>query len=359
VLAELERLAVQSGRPEGVIDILRRHLRETRPDQGKAVLRVLIRLLVEVGHLREDAKEACNVLLDLSPSDEEAVFHLARIGWDAGDRVEAGAGYRSSTSAKTLSAARLAEAHLRTAQLAFTEGAHEEAERHLALGLAREPAGARIEVLAEALRALGHEEKLHDLLAARESLLTDQQERRLVRRSLAAAAERKGDLSEAEAIYRDLLETTPDDIELLDRMASLYKRQSRKDELLRCLEKLWSAVEREGLSEHGAIDGMSVGMDLAALLVHTLAGRPRAEAILRRLLDQAPSSPALLDALHELLIEQGEFAEASNILARRMGIGSPSVARYASTWIGLGKRLRYSVSSIASTPSRLPLWPFL
>jgi tetratricopeptide (TPR) repeat protein len=326
VLAELELLATETGCIESAIEILRRHLRETRPDQGKAVLRVLIRLLVEVGHLREDAKEACNVLLDLSPSDEEAVFHLARIGWDAGDRVEAGAGYRSSTSAKTLSAARLAEAHLRTAQLAFTEGAHEEAERHLALGLAREPAGARIEVLAEALRALGHEEKLHDLLAARESLLTDQQERRLVRRSLAAAAERKGDLSEAEAIYRDLLETTPDDIELLDRMASLYKRQSRKDELLRCLEKLWSAVEREGLSEHGAIDGMSVGMDLAALLVHTLAGRPRAEAILRRLLDQAPSAPALLDALHELLIEQGEFAEASNILARRIAVTSEESA---------------------------------
>ena len=109
-------------------------------------------------------------------------------------------------------------------------------------------------------------------------------------------------------------------------MASLCKRQSRKDELLQWLEKLWSAVEREGLSEHGAIDGMSVGMDLAALLVHTPAGRPRAEAILRRLLDQSPGASALLDALHEILIEQGEFAEANKILAQQLEVTSEADA---------------------------------
>jgi tetratricopeptide (TPR) repeat protein len=317
VLAELERLATETGCIESTIDILRRHLRETRPDQGKAVLRVLVRLLVEVPHLRADAKVACDVLLDLSPSDEEAVFHLARIGWDAGDHVEASAGYRSATSAKTLSAARMAEAHLRTAQLAFAQGAHEEAERHLALGLAREPEGARIDVLTEALRAFGREEKLHDLLAARESLLTDQHEGRKVRRFLAAAAERKGDLAKAESIYRALIETAPNDVDLLGCMASICKRQSRKDELLQWIEKLWAAVERD---EHGAIDGTSVGMDLAALLVHTPGGRPRAESILRKLLEGSPGAPALLDALYELLIDQGEFVEASKILPQRMAV---------------------------------------
>jgi tetratricopeptide (TPR) repeat protein len=330
VLAELERLAVETGYIEGAIEALRRHLRETRPDQGKAVLRALVRLLVEVPHLRPDAKEACKVLLDLSPSDEEAVFHLARIGWDSGEHVEAGLGYRSSTSAKTLSVARLAEAHLRSAQLAFAEGMREEAEQHLALGLAHEPLGARIEVLTETLHALGLEEKLHGLLSARESRLIGQQDRRLVRRSLAAAAERKGDLAEAEAIYRDLLAAAPDDVELLDRMASICKRQSRKDELLQWLEKLWAVVEREGFSEGGAIDGVAVGMDLAALLAHAPGGRPRAEAILRRLLEKAPAEPALLDALHALLIEQGEFTEAGKFLAQRLAGTSEAEA---STWL--------------------------
>jgi tetratricopeptide (TPR) repeat protein len=328
VLAELERLAVQSGRPEGVIAILRRHLRETRPDQGKAVLRVLIRLLVEAGNQRADAKEACAVLLDLSPGDDEAVFHLARLGWDAGERADAGAGYRRSTAAHTLSPARLAEAHLRTAQLDFAEGALDEAERHLALALASEPHGARIEVLDEALHALGRDEQLRDLLTARESALSDQRERRQVRRSLAAAAERKGNLDEAEAIYRDLLESHSDDVDLLDRMAFICRRQSRHAELAGWLEKLWGAVEREGLSEQGAelgveqglVDGMAVGMDLAALLARTPEGRPRAEAILRELLERVPDSPALLDSLHALLMEKGEIAEASKLLAQRLAI---------------------------------------
>jgi tetratricopeptide (TPR) repeat protein len=191
VLTELERLALQTGHPEGVIAILHRHLRETRPDQGKAVLRVLIRLLVEAGNQQAEAKEACGVLLDLCPGDEEAVFYLARLGWEAGERVEASAGYRSSTAAHTLSLAQLAEAHLRVAELDFAAGELEEAERHLMLGLAIEPRGARIDVLAEVLHALGHDEQLRDLVAARETALSDQRERRQIRLSLAAAAERK------------------------------------------------------------------------------------------------------------------------------------------------------------------------
>ena len=318
VLAELERLALQSGRPEVVIEMLRRHLRETRPDQGKSVLRVLIRLLIEAGNQQADAKEACGVLLDLSPGDEEAIFHLARLGWDAGERVEAGAGYRSSTASRTLSLSRLAEAHLRTAQLDFAAGEVEEAERHLALGLAFEPSGARIEVLAEALHGLGQDETLHDLLAARESALPDQQERRQVRLSLAAAAERKGNFDEAEAIYRDLFEGNPHDVELLDRMAFICRRQSRNEELVGWLEKLWDAVEKEGPSS--SIDGMAVGMDLADLLARTPEGRPRAEAILRELLERVPDSPALLDSLYALLVEKGESAEASQILARRLAV---------------------------------------
>jgi tetratricopeptide (TPR) repeat protein len=183
-----------------------------------------------------------------------------------------------------------------------------------------EPQGARIEVLAEALRALGHDGKLHDLLAARESALSDEQERRQVRRSLAEAAERKGNLDEAEAIYRSLLETNPDDVELLDRMAFICRRQSRQVELAEWLEKLWGAVEKEGLSEQGTIDGMAVGMDLAALLARTPEGRTRAEAILRQLLERAPGSPALLDSLYALLMEKGEPAEASKVLAQRLAI---------------------------------------
>ena len=333
VLAELERLALQSGLPasvEHVIDILRRHLRDIRPDQGKAILRVLIRLLAEAGNRNSDIKEACGVLLDLSPGDEEAVFYLSRLGWEAGERVESGAGYRSVTASQTLPLSLLCEAHLRTAELDFAEGALDQAERHLALALASEPAGARVEILAESLRTLGREETLLTLLTARESAMSDSKERLLVRRSLAAAAERKGDLEEAESIYRSLLEANPDDVELLDRMACLCKRLGRTADQAHWLERLWGAVEREGLSEHGtdqgvqgsqgSIDGMAVGLDLSALLSALPDGRPRALAILRQLLERAPDATAVLDALHTLLIENGEFTEAIPILAKRLAV---------------------------------------
>ncbi|HEY5282844.1 MAG TPA: tetratricopeptide repeat protein, partial [Polyangia bacterium] len=324
VLAEIERLAIQTGRLALVAEILRRHLRETRPDQGKAVLRVLIRLLAESTAERSDAKEPCQMLLNLSPGDEDATFYLARLEWEAGERGKAGAGYRSLVEAKTLSSAQLAEAHLRTAQLAFAEGEQAdpaEVEAHLIRAFAFEPDGARLEVLSEALRELGREAKLHDLLAARESALPDEHARRPLRRRLAAAAERKGDLAGAEAIYRSLLEASPDDIDVLDGMVSLCKRQGRSEELLFWLDKLWSTLGSGGPSgQSGTARGMAVGMELAALLARDPVERKRAETILRHLLKTAPAEPALLDALHVLLVKQGGYDEAGKILAQRLAI---------------------------------------
>jgi tetratricopeptide (TPR) repeat protein len=324
VLAEIERLAIQTGRLALVAEILRRHLRETRPDQGKAVLRALIRLLAESTDQQSDAKEPCQILLNLSPGDEQATFYLARLEWAAGERGKAGEAYRSLVAAETLSSAQLAEVHLRTAQLAFAEGEQKdpaEVEAHLTRALAFEPDGARLEVLSEALRELGREAKLHELLAARESALPDEHARRPLRRSLAAAAERKGDFAGAEAIYRSLLEATPDDIDVLDSMVSLCKRQSRSEEVVGWLDKLWTALGSGVPSEQpGTGRGMAVGMELAALLARDPVERMRAEAILRRLLERLPAEPALLDALHALLVAQGGYDEAGKILAQRLAL---------------------------------------
>jgi tetratricopeptide (TPR) repeat protein len=320
VLSALERLGNQIRIADTVVTILRRHLGELRPEQGRAVVRSLIRVLVENTQRHADAKEACGVLLGLCPDDEEAVFYLARMAWDAGNRPEAAPGYLGLTGSTTLPQSKLAEAHLRAAQLASAEGKYEEAERYLARGLVLEPNGARIEVLAEALRELGLEEKLQGFLAGREAVISDEVARQQVRRSLAVAAERKGNLAEAESLYQGLLETHPDDIELLDRMASLCKRQGRREDLLHWLGKLWAVVESEGLSDEGAIDGMAVGMDLAALLARDPASRPRAEAILRRLLEKAPGSLALLDALDDLLIEEAAFEEAGKVFSQRLAV---------------------------------------
>ncbi|MBN2576742.1 MAG: hypothetical protein JXP73_19415 [Deltaproteobacteria bacterium] len=320
VLSALERVAHQMRAADGAVAVLRRGLAELRPEQGKAVLRSLVRLLVEVTREYEDAKEACQVLLGLQPDDAEATFYLARIAWDVGKRREAAASYFALAEATGLSRAKLAEIHLRRAQMARQEGNRDEAERCLAQALACEPEGAAIDVLADALRELGREAKLREILAGREAALADEASRQQLRRRLAAAAERRGDLAEAESLYRSLLDASPEDIELLDRMASLCKRQGRSEDLLLWLGKLWAVVESEGLSERAAIDGMAVGLDLAALLARDSARRPRAEAILRRLLEAAPDQPAVLDALDGLLINADAFEEAAKVFARRLAL---------------------------------------
>jgi len=319
-LAILERIGGLPDHAPGVVEVLRRHLRETRPDQGKAVLRVLIRLLVEQRDRHEEAREACSVLLGLHTDDETAIYGLARIGWDAGQRDRAGQAYARLTTATTLDRNRLAECHLRAAQVAFAEGRREEAGTHLAQGLAGEPDGARIEVLCEALGELGQEDRLAELLADRDVGPPGSGQHRQVQRSLAAAAERRGDLAQAEAMYRDLLSASPNDVELLDRLASICKRQSRSEDLAGWLARLWEIVEREGLSGAGNLDGLAVGLDFASLLVRDPAGRPRAEAIVRVLRQAAPTDPAVLDLLHRLLLERGAFDEASLVFDERMAV---------------------------------------
>jgi len=235
VLAELEQLALQTGRLDDAIEILRRHLRDTRPDQGKHVLRLLIRLLVSVGDRQAEAQEACNVLLELSPEDHAAV---------------------------------------------------------------------------------------QGLLAPPDPGLAGDSDRRQDPRSLALAAEREGHLAEAERGYLELLQTTPDDLELLDRMADLCKRQSRMEDLVHWLGKLWAAVEREEPGSGGDVDSLAVGLDLAGALALRPEGKARAEEILRQLVERAPSDVAPLDALYQLLVERGDFVEAADVFADRLALTS-------------------------------------
>jgi tetratricopeptide (TPR) repeat protein len=79
VLGALERLARAMGDPRAVVEILRRRLRESRPAQGKAMLRVLIRLMADCDELADDVRDACAVLLELAPGDEEALLFQARV----------------------------------------------------------------------------------------------------------------------------------------------------------------------------------------------------------------------------------------------------------------------------------------
>lgn len=318
VLDALERLAGRTGDAVTVADILRRHLRESRPDQGKAILRLLIRLLAEHEERADEAKVACAVLLELDPDDDEATFFQARLAWQSGDRAGAAAGYLRATGATGLASHRRAEAHLRTAELMWGEGRREEAQAQLAQGLAYEPEGAPGEVLVEALHAVGADDELAALLAQRERAAGDAPSRIQSQRWLAEAAEHSGDLGRAEATYRALHEADPSNPEWLQRLVALARRQANAEALGRWLEKLWGVLEGAGLSAAGPVDVVAVGLELADLLASDPAGTERAEAILRRLADLGPLPAHALDLRYGLLLDHGGFAEAAKVFAERL-----------------------------------------
>lgn len=326
VLLALERLAQQTGDPVPVAAILRRHLRDSRPDQGKAILRILIRLLAERDDHPDEveaARDACAVLLELSPDDEEATFFQARLAWKVGDRTTAAPGYLRAIQAKGLGTQQLAEARLRSAQVLLAEGQRDEASLHLALGLAFEPKGARIDVLSEALHAFGEDEKLASLLAQREAVLGDDESRLAIKQSLAEAAESRGDLAEAEDLYRSLHDASPAEVDWIERLASLCRRQSRGEDLRAWLDKLWALVDGDGLPPSRPVDVIGVGLELAELWARDARGKERAEAILRRLSEIAPPSTKLLDLLHGLLLDRSAFDEAAKVFAPRLSLTDP------------------------------------
>lgn len=322
VLAMLERLGSYDRVTDAVVATLRRELGQLRPDQGKDVLRTLVRVLVDNARFRADAKAACGVLLGLAPDDGEALVYLARMAWEGGDRT----GYAAiDPDDATLPRALQAELHLRQAQVVRMQGKPDEARPHLDRGLAFEPDGAAIEIVAEALGELGLEGKLAEIIATREAAVSDEIDRWQTRRRLAGVAERMGDFAQAEARYREMLEASPDDVELLDRMASLCRRQGRRDEQAHWLGRLWEVVERDAEAS-SAVDAMAVGMDLATLLVREPAGMARAESVLRRLLERSPDAVPVLEALDRLLVERGSYEEAGKMFARRLGLAQADEA---------------------------------
>lgn len=320
VLAALEGVATVMRDPVAVAEILRRRLRESRPEQGQAILRVLIRLLAESDAHADDVKDACAVLLELSPGDEEARFFQARSAWKRGERRTAAQGYLASTNATSLAPAQLAEAELRTAEVLLAEGDERGASLHRERALAHEPRGAPLAVLSQSLRALGHHDQLPALLAARQASASDPGTELEVKRCLAALAEDSGDLEAARTIYRGLHEAFPSQVEWLERLAALCRRQARPSELRGWLERTWALIERDNLSAADRRAAESAGLELAELLAADTEGKARAQAIVNRLAATEPPSTRVLDLGYQLALDRGAFDEAQAAFARRLAL---------------------------------------
>jgi tetratricopeptide (TPR) repeat protein len=264
-------------------------------------------------------------------ADRGGQLGRARIAWQEG-RLEESARLHEALLAAPAGDAAAAESHLRLAQWARLQGQVATAARHLTRALRVEPAaGAAVDVLIEVLEAFGRTDELVGILRAR--LQGEEHEvivpgtlggsqtprdgtpaakpppsphvRRELTRALGAVLERAGRAPEAVALYREGLGRGDDDALTLTRLAEIFRRESRRDELRQVLEPLFERLaEADGgrvVDEvETGVDLETVAVELAALHAEAPAGQQRARQILERALAVRPGAQEARQALEAL-----------------------------------------------------------
>ncbi len=117
--------------------------------------------------------------------------------------------------------------------------------------------------------------------------------------------ERAGRAPEAVALYREGLGRGDDDALTLTRLAEIFRRESRRDELREVLEPLFEHLaEADGgrvVDEvETGVDLETVAVELAALHAEAPAGQDRARQILERALAVRPGAQEARQALDAL-----------------------------------------------------------
>jgi tetratricopeptide (TPR) repeat protein len=237
-------------------------------------------------------------------ADRGTQLGRARTAWQEG-RLEDSARLHEALLGAPAGDAAAAESHLRLAQWARLQGQVATATRHLTRALRGEPgAGAAVDVLIEVLEAFGRTEELVGILRARLQDAEHELGRRELTRALGAVLERAGRAEEAVALYREGLGRGDDDALTLTRLAEIFRRESRRDELQAALEPLFEHLAEGGgrvVDEvEAGVDLETVGVELAALHSQTAAGQARARQILERTLAVRPGAQEARQALEAL-----------------------------------------------------------
>ena len=249
-----------------------------------------------------------------APQPTPEALRRARTHWAAGDLGAAAREYEALLAERGGGdSGASAEAHLRLAQWARLNGQMMVATRRLSSALKLEPArGAPVPVLVEVLEAFGRTDDLQSALSRRRKRASDADDRRDVARALGAVLERSGRAPEAVAVYEELLEDAPEDLQTLSRLAEIHRRESRHADLARTLERLFTLTAAGSRAEGAEEDGEegedevprpsveAVGLELAQLYEETLDDRERAAAVLERLCAACPESEEAREALAAL-----------------------------------------------------------
>jgi tetratricopeptide (TPR) repeat protein len=238
-------------------------------------------------------------------ADRGAQLGQARSAWQDG-RLEESARLHEALLGAPAGDAAAAESHLRLAQWARLQGQVATATRHLTRALRGEPgAGAAVDVLIEVLEAFGRTEELVGILRARLQVTEHELGRRELTHALGAVLERAGRAEEAAALYREGLGRGDDDALTLTRLAEIFRRESRRDELRGVLEPLFEHLAEAGGGRvvdevEAGVDLETVAVELAALHAESDGGQARAREILERTLAIRPAAQEARQALEAL-----------------------------------------------------------
>jgi tetratricopeptide (TPR) repeat protein len=243
----------------------------------------LAEALLRRGGRAEEAAGIYEGLQEQDPADARAALGVGRALWQVGRLEESVARLEKALGAPELAESApegVAEANLRLAQAARLFGEVDRASRHLELALKDEPRrGAPADVLVEVLEAFDQIDDLVGLLERRRAHAADAPRARAAVRALGGVLERAGRGQDAVALYRELLQEAPDDLEALSRLAEIFRRESRRQELVEPLGRLFQLAA----SGTDNLDLEAIGLELVELLEETGASPDRVEPVRQRI----------------------------------------------------------------------------
>ncbi len=124
----------------------------------------------------------------------------------------------------------------------------------------------------------------------------------------------QGKTTEAEALLTSALKTTPADPRLLSQLAAVYGAEGKPEQAIPMIEQLRA-------SDSAAAANPAITRLLAHLYSLT-DDNAKAEPLFRSLVSQNPRDPTLLDDLASTLVEQQNFAEAQTLLTKAVAMRS-------------------------------------
>lgn len=132
------------------------------------------------------------------------------------------------------------------------------------------------------------------------------------RLGLGRALRSEGKLADAETVLKKGLDANPNDARFVAELATVYVAENKDDQALPLVESL-RAKDLEA-AKNPAITRL-----LARL--YSMSGRETdAEPLYRQLIAAEPNDPNLLDALGAVLVREGKFAEAQQVLTKAVGM---------------------------------------